>query len=161
MPVTRVELRRVGAADLVRRDEELRRSEFARSLSEQSLERILQGATGKRFVHQASVYREGDGCRGLYLVLRGEIRFWGRSAAEQVDFGGALRGELFGEDAIDSTARPYSAVAQGAEVDVLELPSATVREVLGREPSLQRLLQGLRTRREAARQEMCDFLGRW
>jgi len=159
--VTRVELRRMGAADLVRRDEELSRSEFARSVSEQSLERILQSATGKRFSREVPIFREGDSCSAMYLVLRGEVRFLGRAASDQADFGGAGRGELFGEDVVGPGGRRYSAVSLGAEVDVLELSSETVRQVLGVEPGLRRLLEGLRERRESARQEMCDFLGRW
>lgn len=159
--VTRVELRRVGAADLVRRDEELLRCELVRAMSDASLDRLLGAATGKRYSTGAAIFREGDASATAFLVLRGEVRFLGQAAGEQVDFGGAIRGELFGEDSAAAGKRPYSAVAFGGDVDVLEVSASALQAALAAEPSLQTLVSSLSDRRDAARREMCDFLGRW
>src|SRR5688572_6411880 len=103
----------MDALEVIQGDDQLRSCALVRALSDAGLRRLFEESAGKRFADQAPIYREGDANGGVFLVLRGEVRLTSKRGAEPVDFAGALRGELFGEDCTDGPTRSYSAIARG------------------------------------------------
>jgi CRP-like cAMP-binding protein len=54
----------------------LRRVPLFRGLGEESIERIAERAVTKRVPKNAMLFREGEPCRGLYIILDGSIRVY-------------------------------------------------------------------------------------
>jgi CRP-like cAMP-binding protein len=54
----------------------LRRVPLFRGLGEESIERIAERAVAKRVPKNAMLFREGEPCRGLYIIIDGSIRVY-------------------------------------------------------------------------------------
>jgi CRP-like cAMP-binding protein len=107
------------------------------SLEEDELRLLAERSLCRRVSRGAQLFREGEPCRGLYLVLEGRVRVYRASSAgeEQVLFA-AGAGESLGEAALFDGG-PYLASAQ-AQTDshLLFLPLREVHALYGRHPAI-------------------------
>lgn len=160
VPVTRVELRRATLAEICLSDELIRTCPLMRSLGPEEVERLLAGSVARRFPAGAAIYREGDPGQAAFLVLRGDVCL--SSGGGHVVFGMAHKGDLFGEAELvtQRQARASSATAVG-DVDVVDLPSPLLMELGRGNPRLVTLVQQTHLGRNAATQEIADFINRW
>lgn len=157
--MTRVELRRATLVEICQSDELIRTCALLRSLGAQEAEQLLAASVARRFLAGAAIYREGDEGQAMFLVLRGDVLL---SSGANVVFAMAHKGDLFGEAELvtQRPSRASSATASG-DVDVVELPPASLKEVGRGNPRLVALVQQLHVGRHAATQEIADFINRW
>ncbi len=160
-PVLKVEVRRADVVQLVMDDELLRRSALVRAMADDA-KAVLKMGTGRRYRNQATVFAQADPGASLFLVLNGEARLFARNGADTVELGAAGKGDVFGEDGVlgESPVRTFSAVALG-EVDAVELPREAIIKCGSERPALLSYLDEVRVKRQKARDELSDFLGRW
>lgn len=104
----------------------------------------------------AYVFRQGDGARGIFFVVEGEVQLcrFGRRG-ERIILHRARAGEYFAEASLDSRRYHCDAIVS-RPARLLEVPAARLRRVLQRDPGfaqrwiglLSRQLQGARARAE-------------
>lgn len=160
--VIRVGLRRIGAAELLEADAELRDCALVHAIPRPMRPAVFTDAVARRFPAGATLFGPGDASGAVYLLLKGEVRLVARNGAETVDFATAGKGQVIGESAAltSEAQRPYGASAT-TEVDVLEIPRAPLSEAARKVLDVHAYLADLRRAREAASSEMSDFFGRW
>lgn len=99
------------------------------------IERRELAARGSRGTGRkdAELFRAGDPCHEVLVVLKGEVRLWRATAAGQVlVLRTAGPGEVLGQmSALDEGPHSVSATAEGA-VDLLRIPAAAFRSALER-----------------------------
>lgn len=161
-PITRLELKRVEVAELVKEDRVLSGCSLLQSLGDEDRARLLALAIGRRFSDGKAIYQTGDAGDSLFLVLQGDVRLQELKGSDRVELGLVHRGDFFGEAEVLGTtgARGGGAVAVG-EVAVVELSKKLLQDLARKNPRLMSLLADVRDGRKSKGDEMEDFLKRW
>jgi CRP/FNR family transcriptional regulator len=137
----------------------LRRQPLFAALGEADLHTIAERSHCRLVRREALLFREGEPCRGLYLVVTGAVRVYraSRDGREQVlQTQGA--GESLGEVSL-LDGGPYLAAARAAEDSrVLYLPLAEVQWLCETYPSVARAMLDDLSRRLRSMVRLVDFL---
>lgn len=159
--VARMELKRVAVSEWVMDDEELRTSPMIRALGEEA-RILLEGAIGRRFADQVSVFQRDEPGDSLFFVVRGKARLFAHADGNSLELEAARRGDVFGESEVvdGGPGRFLSAVADGA-LEVVELPRQVVVDSGRSRPEVLQYLTEVRDRRRAELAVLADFIGRW
>jgi CRP-like cAMP-binding protein len=97
------------------------------------------------------VYRNGDPCDGLYIVVTGAILLRTEVPGQPIDRVFDLgAGEIFGEEELGGAPRALAARALGATT-LWHLPIAPLRELMREHPFVETLLRALGVRRRSSR----------
>jgi len=161
-PVTRVELKRVGIADFIQADEQLRDCGLLQDLAPEVAATLLASALGRRFADAGLVFQAQDRGQAVFLVLSGEARVTTVRDGTAVQVALARKGDCFGEDGLATrqAVRSLTATAVGS-LDVAEFPASAVVAAVASSRRTRDYLMGLHERRRALQEEMTDFLNRW
>lgn len=115
------------------------------SLGEHDLRRLAERSLCRRIGRGSHLFREGEPCRGLYLVLEGRVRVYRASGTgeEQVLLV-AGAGDSLGEASLFDGG-PYVATAQAlSDSHVLFLPLREVHALYGQHPAIaQRVIEDM------------------
>lgn len=160
-PVVKVELKRADAAELIASRPELSGAPLVKAFGA-AAPAMLAGAVIRRFFDKVVLMQQGEEGGSLFFVMSGDVRLFARRDTDSAELGVVHPGEVLGEGEVlaGEGGRRCSAVAQG-QVDVIELPRASLL-IDGRLPAgLAALLKTVQTSRMKALDEMSDFLNRW
>ena len=160
-PVVKVELKRADAAELIASRPELSGSPLVKAFGK-SAPAMLANAVIRRYPDKVVLMQQGEEGVSLFFVMSGDVRLFARRDTDSAELGVAHAGEVLGEGEVlaGEGGRRCSAVAQG-QVDVIELPRASLLIDGNLPPSLTALLKTVQTGRMKALDEMSDFLNRW
>jgi CRP/FNR family transcriptional regulator, cyclic AMP receptor protein len=154
----KIGLKRADVFELVQADALLKTAPLVKALGAKAAEVLRQGVA-RRFPASALVFQQGEAGDSLFLVLRGQVRVFARPGTDTVELAQVAKGEVFGEREILESLQVRSASAQAeSDADLVELPRALVAQKAG---PLFQYLSALNTQRQAALNEMNDFLSRW
>lgn len=156
-PVVKVELKRMSVSELVSGDAVLASAPVVKLLGVP----LLAKGTLRRYPDKVVLMQQGEEGDSLFVVMAGDVRLFARRDRDSVELGLVHRGDVIGAgEARTGGGRRCSAVAQG-QVDVVELPRALLAPGGTLTPALATFLEQLERRRNAALDEMSDFLNRW
>ena len=113
---------------------------------------LAEAATEERSCHPNEIiYRTGDPCDGLYLVLRGAVLFRAERVGQPVERVKELgAGEVFGEKEVcEEKPRELTLRSLGGS-DLLRLPLEPLRRLMADHPLLETALRTLAIRRRSA-----------
>jgi CRP-like cAMP-binding protein len=113
---------------------------------------LAEAAAEERSCHPNEViYRTGDPCDGLYLVLRGAVLFRAERVGQPVERVKELgAGEVFGEkEACEGKPRELTLRSLG-ESSLLRVPLEPLRRLMAEHPLLETALRTLAIRRRSA-----------
>jgi CRP-like cAMP-binding protein len=160
-PVVKVELKRADAAELIASRPELSGAPLMKAFGA-SAPAMLARSVIRRFPDKVVLMQQGEEGVSLFFVMAGDVRLFARRDTDSAELGVAHAGEVLGEGEVlaGEGGRRCSAVAQG-QVEVLELPRASLLIDGKIPPALAALLKNVQTGRMKALDEMSDFLNRW
>ena len=120
--------------------------------------RPAEAATEERSCHPNEViYRTGDPCDGLYLILRGAVLFRAERVGQPVERVKELgAGEVFGEKEVcEGTPRELTLRSLG-ETSLLRIPLEPLRRLMAEHPLLETALRTLHDRYGLATNRIVD-----
>jgi CRP-like cAMP-binding protein len=114
--------------------------------------RRLEAAAEERGCHPNEiVYRTGDPCDGLYVIVRGAVLFRAERVGQPVERVKELdAGEVFGEKEIFAGAPRELSIRAVGETALLRIPLEPLRRLLAEAPVLETVLRTLSIRRRSA-----------
>lgn len=160
-PLFRLKLERADVCQLVREDLVLKSAPLIKCLGDRA-DDVLKQSIGLKVPNLSLVFREGDPGTSVFFVLRGEIRLTVKSGSDIVDLGVAVPGEVIGENEalLGKGPRRVSAAGRG-DAEIAEITRETLLQGGQLPPQLRDYFADLFKRRQAALDEMSEFLGRW
>jgi CRP-like cAMP-binding protein len=120
-------------------------------VEEERLDRLAAHLRERTCRANEVVYRNGDPCDGLYIVVHGAILLRTEVPGQPIDRVFDLgAGEIFGEEELDGKPRALAARALGATA-LWHLPLEPLRELFREHPFVETLLRALGVRRRSSR----------
>lgn len=158
--VVRMNLARVDASTLVRREPLVARSELVRALG-LSAEKLLALSGVRHYAAGATIYVTGAEADRVYLVARGEVTLLSSPGADATPLLTLHPGDCFGAGAALEQATRVLTARVGQTADLVEIPSEHLRRAACQLPPLQSFLESVHARFEGQKTELDDFLNRW
>lgn len=100
------------------------------------------------------IIEQGEAGKGLYLVLRGELKVTQKSAEESKPLATLRGGDVFGEISLLREQPTVAAVTASSIGEVLFLPKEDFHEVLAKHPEIKATLADLSDQRLRANQQL-------
>ena len=159
-PVVKMNIAKVDASTLVKREPLLQRSELVRALG-LSADKVLALSGLRRYAVGATVFVEGDEADRVYLVAQGEVAILSSPGADATPLVTLHAGDCFGAGAgLASSARTLTARTV-EDTNLVEIPAEQLRRIAGRTSSFADFLRETHQRLVGAKNELDDFLNRW
>lgn len=118
-------------------------SHLFKTLDEEGLERLIQGATLVSYHPGQLVVREGDPGEALYLVRQGKVRVYTIRDDEEIDLAVLGAGACFGEVALLSGQPRTATVVAMEPTTMLCFHKRQIDEILAAYPKVKALLESL------------------
>jgi small-conductance mechanosensitive channel len=108
-----------------------------------ALMEIAEAARLQRWGAREILLRQGETVNAVFVVLRGELAMFVRSAGRRVELGSLTSGQLFAiREAFRDTASPVEVVAS-EETEILSVPADVMQALLDHDPALATDLEAL------------------
>jgi CRP-like cAMP-binding protein len=156
--VVKLDLKRLGLAELVQNDALLASARLFKALGAAETARLLPLGTMRRIPPGGAAFREDSPGDSLFLVLAGEVVL----SKGVASLATVAKGDFFGEGELlaKGKVRRSAATSLGG-ADVVEFPAAAVAPLVQKHFQVLALLRETQDARAKKNAELDDFLDRW